>query len=205
MITEVRVYVEGGGDGKDTKANFRQGLGAFLKDLVQIARERRIKWCLVACGSRNETFNAFATALQVHPEAFNVLLVDSEDPVNNSPWQHLKARDHWDTPPLGNERCHLMVQMLEAWLVADVDALGRFYGRGFRAQAIPRQKDVEQISKDTLQSALKQATQDTQPGEYHKTRHTPKLLALLDVHKVRQSASYCERLFSTLTAALEQS
>ena len=205
MVAEVRIYVEGGGDNKDTKAHLRQGLGEFLKGLVQIARERRIRWHIVVCGSRHETFNNYVTALKLHPDAFNVLLVDAEGPINHSPWQHLKTRDQWNPPPVEDDHCHLMVQMTEAWLVADIEALSRFYGRGFRAQAIPSQANVEQISKDALRAGLKQATRDTQPGEYHKTRHTPKLLALVDANKVRQSAFYCDRLFTTLTNVLEQS
>ena len=32
MVKEIRVYIEGGGDGKNTKALIRQGFSGFLQD-----------------------------------------------------------------------------------------------------------------------------------------------------------------------------
>jgi len=49
---------------------------------------------------------------------------------------------------------------------------------------------------------LGQATQNTQKGEYHKVRHGPKILALVDVAKVRGKAKHCERMFTVLTNKL---
>jgi hypothetical protein len=198
MGKEIRVYVEGGGDGKDTKARVRQGFSGFLKDIVALAREKRIRWSITACGSRNSASDGFRTALRTHPEAFNVLLVDSEGPVNSGPCQHLKDRDGWDLSRVADEPCHLMVQVVEAWLVADIAALERFYGQGFQPNSIPRTIDVEQIDKPTLIASLKAATRMTQKGEYHKIRHGPDLLKLLDVAKVRKAAPHCERLLRTL-------
>ncbi|MGO9571559.1 MAG: hypothetical protein ACLP5H_28885 [Desulfomonilaceae bacterium] len=59
MVKAVRIYVEGGGDGKNRKLHFRNGLNAFFKEPVSIARTNRIRWDLVACGSRNDTHNDF--------------------------------------------------------------------------------------------------------------------------------------------------
>jgi len=105
-------------------------------------------------------------ALDTHSDAFNVLLVDSEGPVDNGPKEHLKSRDGWNLPNISVEHYHLMVQMMEAWLVADRDALSRFYGQKFNVNAIPRDLNVEQIGKQALESALKEATRHTANGEY---------------------------------------
>ena len=78
MVNEVRIYAEGGGAGKDTKAAIRRGFGEFLRQLRTLARERRIRWNIIACGPRNAAFDAFKTALRTHTTAFNVLLVDAE-------------------------------------------------------------------------------------------------------------------------------
>jgi len=86
MVNEVRIYAEGGGDGKDTKATIRRGFGEFLSDLRGLARERRIRWKIIACGPRDTAFDAFRTALRTHADAFNILLVDGEGPVNRTPW-----------------------------------------------------------------------------------------------------------------------
>ena len=198
MVNEIRVYVEGGGDGKETKARLRQGFSGFLRDLVDAVRSRRIKWQIVACGSRQQTFSNFMTALETHVDAFNVLLVDAEGPVNGAPWKHLQERDGWNSSSIDDEHCHLMVQKMEAWFIADLDALRQFYGQGFRDGAIPKNPNVEQIDGNALVSTLKEATRNTSKGEYHKTWHAPKLLEQLDASKVRRAAAHCDRLFTTL-------
>jgi hypothetical protein len=212
MVTEVRIYIEGGGDGKNTKALIRQGFSQFLKPLVEIAKNKKIKWDITICGSRNNALRDFRNALKSHPEAFNVLLVDAEASVNfQSPWEHLKLRDNWDAPPdIDDNYCHLMVQAMEAWFISDIATLKKFYGQGFKENAISKNSNVETIDKDSLEPSLKAATRSTTKGEYHKIKHASKLLELLDVGKVRQASPYCvhrrcwrsHRLFTTLTAIM---
>lgn len=135
MVTEIRIYAEGGGDSRDAKAFLRQGFSAFLSSLNSGAREKRIRWHIVTCGARNAAFDAFRTARTQHPEAFNVLLVDSEAPVQTTPWPHLHEQDGWATDGLSDDCCHLMTQAMEAWFIADVAALARFYGQDFHRVA----------------------------------------------------------------------
>ncbi|HLF02482.1 MAG TPA: DUF4276 family protein, partial [Anaerolineales bacterium] len=180
---------------KNAHITFRRGFRAFFQDL-EIAP--------VLCGSRDEAFKRFKVATQASPDVFNVLLVDSEEPLflQNGPRDHLSLRDKWDLPKIGDEHYHLMVRMMEAWLIADVKALHDFYGQGFNANAIPKNTNVEDVEKAKIESALKAATRQTQKGEYHKTKHAPKLLELVDVSKVRKAAHHCDRLFITLMAKL---
>lgn len=199
VVKEVRIYVEGGGDGKDGKAQMRGGFSKFLIHLRNIARSKRIKWQIIACGPRNAAFRNFQNALESHPDAFNVLLVDAENVVTDTPCKHLYQQDGWHMPGITNEQCHLMVQMTESWLVADVEALRQFYNQGFNANSIPTTPDVESIPKNRLESALKAATRNTIKGEYHKIRHGPKILEQLNVDKVRERARHCDRLFQILT------
>ncbi|WP_066384778.1 MULTISPECIES: DUF4276 family protein [unclassified Anabaena] len=205
MVKEVRIYVEGGGDGKNTKALIRQGLSQFLKPLVEVAKSRKIKWSIIMCGTRNHAFRDFKNALKDHPDALNILLVDAEAPVNvESPWQHLKSRDNWDKPlGVDDSQCHLMVQAMEAWFIADIATLTKFYGKGFKENAIPKSSNVEIIAKDNLEPSLKNATCNTTKGEYHKINHASKLLELLDVTTVRQASTKCDRLFTTLQEKME--
>jgi len=58
--------------------------------------------------------------------------------------------------------------------------------------------NVEQVGKQDLESALKEATRHTAKGEYHKIHHGPKILSQLDVSRVRKAATHCNRLFMTL-------
>jgi hypothetical protein len=198
MVDEIRLYVEGAGNDIHTKKLLRDGFRNFLNELVQIARMKRIKFQIIACGPRHQAFSDFSDALQKHPNAFNILLVDSEAAVSKSPWQHLQERDGWNVGQAGDEHCHLMVQIMEAWFIADISALRQFYGKGFNDNAIPKNPNVEQIDKKTLESALIEATRNTSKGEYHKTRHGFKILEQLEVAKVRHAAPHCDRLFKTL-------
>lgn len=149
MVKAIRIYIEGGGDGKDQKAFMKQGFSKFVKSLADLARSQKIGWNIIICGSRNNTFRDFENALKSHPEAFNILLVDAEAPVtDNSSWTHLKSRDNWQKP-LGTDdtHCHLMVQTMEAWFIADLKSLKKFYGQGFQESSITKNADVETIEK----------------------------------------------------------
>ena len=198
----IRVYVEGGGDRKDTKAEIRKAFGVFLRELRDAARQQHLQWDVIACGSRGSAFDAFRTGGKSHPDCFNVLLVDAEGPVSASPKAHLRQVDGWqiDEP---DEHCHVMVQAMEAWIVADLQALRSFYGQGFQESAIPKANDVETIDKDRLLDSLKKASRSTQKGTYHKIRHAGRLLGRLDPATVRKRAGHCERLFATLLGLVE--
>lgn len=199
MVTEIRIYVEGGGD-KESKADLRRAFSTFLGALRDEARRRRIGWSVIACGSRSDAFINFRVALKQNSNALNLLLVDSEGPVSRTPREHLIALDgdagYLATVP--ESQCHLMVQAMEAWIIADPEALARFYGQGFLANALPKTRDIEQIAKDTLVPSLARATRDTQKREYHKTRHAPLLIEQLDTAKVRARSHHCNRLFVTI-------
>lgn len=208
MVKEIRIYIEGGGDGKNTKQLLRGGFSIFFKELVQVARSNKIKWNITVCGSRKNAFRDFKNALAAHPNAFIILLVDSEAPVKlkQRPWEHLKLRDNWDAPAgVDDTHCYLMVQTMEAWFMADIDTLKKFYGQGFKENAIPRKSNVETIEKDLLERSLKAASCDTKSkGEYQKIKHASMLLEMLDVDKVRNASSECDRIFTTLTELMEQ-
>ncbi len=123
------------------------------------------------CGPRREAYEKFLEALQDHPNAFNVLLVDAEEAVKQgkTPIAHLRERkgDEWDLTGVAEEQIHLMVQVMESWFLADKVALQKFYGQGFNLNALPKVRNVEQIAKADLERALDEATRKTQKGEYH--------------------------------------
>lgn len=197
-MSEIRIYVEGGGDQKRTKKRLRKGFDSFLESIKDRAREKRIKWQVVACGGRNYAYKDFKKGLKTHPDAFNILLVDSEGPVNSPPWQHVE----WDACS-GNDSCQLMVQTMEAWLIADRENLISFYGDKFNQNAIPDRRDVETIDKNTLKNSLSRATAGTQKGEYHKTQHGFDLLGTSNPDIVRNRARHCRMLFETIAGYID--
>ena len=204
MVREIRIYVEGGGDRSDTKAAIREGFNGFLHPLRELAQQRGIRWSLIACGPRRNAFESFKIALDQHPEAFNVLLVDSESRVSRSPWEHLRNEDGWSVAGLSESQCHLMVHVVEAWLVADPVTLAAFYGQGFLQNALPRRPHVEEIDKEQLFRSLERATRQSRKGEYHKIRHCSLLLKLLVQERVRSRARHCDLLFRTLEAKITE-
>jgi hypothetical protein len=97
-----------------------------------------------------------------------------------------------------------MVEMMEAWFHGDKKALGRFYGAGFKENALKRNPNVEEILKKDLEDGIKAATKDTPKGNYydHKTEHGPKLLATIKPESVREAAPKCQKLFEAVLARL---
>ena len=89
---------------------------------------------------------------------------------------------------------------MEAWFLADKDNLATFFGRGFNANALPRNPDIEEIPKNDLLTGLKNATRRCRPkGEYSKGRHSFEVLSKTDPVRVLDASPYAKRLVDTLT------
>lgn len=73
MVTEIRLYIEGGGNTKNTKALLRSGFSQFFQSFITKARDRKIRWNITVCGSRNDTYRDFTNALIDYPDACNLL------------------------------------------------------------------------------------------------------------------------------------
>ena len=182
-MTSIALYVEGGGDSEAGKAALRQGFDELLATQKNAARARRMNWKTVLCGGRNATFDAFANATKKKTADFVVLLVDAEDPVNDSTpngrVEHLKTRDNWPFDDVDASHIHLMTQCMEAWIVADVEKLEEFYGKGFKKNALPKREELDEEPKASLYKALGAATKSTKKGSYKKIMHSSEILKRL--------------------------
>ncbi len=189
-----RLYVEDGGDNKASKAVCRRGFKAFIEKAGAAGRISTI----VPCGSRGNTYNSFRAALNVGADA--LLLVDAEGPVTApGAWQHLKDSDNWDRPPTATDgQCHLMVQAMESWFLADPDALASFYGQGFNQSALPRNRNIEQVSKQDAIDGLDRAARNTGRRGYKKGPASYEILERLDPAKVRSASPFAERFVQAL-------
>jgi len=193
-VTAIAIYVEGGGDTPEQKAALRRGLDGLLNNVKSKAREKHLGWKLVCAGGRQATYEAFINALYTNPGTINVLLIDSETPIAivtddidqdaEVRVAHLTQRDQWDLSEAHPQRVHLMVQCMETWIVADVDALRRFYGQGFAPNSLPRRVNLEEEPKVDVYDKLMRATRTTQKGEYGKIRHASQLLQSIDPTQV---------------------
>ena len=194
-MSGISVYVEGGGETAETKAEIRNGMNTFLSSLRESARLKRWHWKVVPCGGRVQARDAFLNARAMEPHLHAILLVDSETVVVGLPRQHLTTRDGWPLTGIPETRVHLMAQVMETWLLSDSDRLQSFYRQGFNVGALPRHQDLERVSKAQISQALEDATRNTQKGRYHKIRHGGPLLGLVQADIVRARCAHCERLF----------
>lgn len=205
-MSGVTIYMEGGGDSKDQKAQLRQGMSQFLATLKERARAKNWKWKLTPCGGRQAAYEAFLNARQ-RPAAGELilLLVDSEAPVTAaSRAAHLRQRagDGWELTGVPEDHIHLMVQAMEAWIVADPEVLTAYYGQNFVRNALPTRANLEEEPKVDCARKLSAATRPTQKGEYQKIRHAADLLARISSEKVRARCPHAETMFSTLSALI---
>lgn len=209
-MTQIALYVEGGGDTAQQQAELRLGFDGLLESAKSRARAKRLGWRLVCAGGRQAAYEAFVNAVHTNPGAINVLLVDSEDPVAPETGDsahdaaarvtHLRQRDGWNLSATRPERVHLMVRCMEAWIVADPDALAAYYGQGFAPNILPARPNLEDEPKPDVYDKLARATRDTKKGEYGKIKHASQLLQRIDPAKVSHR---CPR-FVSLTRVLEQ-
>ena len=192
----VRIFVEGGSQGS-AKSGCRQAFRTFFQKVIPPG-----SFTVVASGGRGAAFKDFCLALRQNQGDYIILLVDSEEAVAAGPWQHLAARhgDEWRRPTgATDDQVHLMVQVMEAWFLADQHALADYYGQGFLAASLPRQPNIELISKKDVFRALEHASKSTKTkGAYHKTKHGFDLLERIDPDLVRVASAHAERLLALL-------
>lgn len=188
----IRIYVEGGGDQRQLKANCREGFRDFFKKAG--FQERMPK--IIACGGRDDAYDMFKTA-HANRNEYALLLVDAEGPITEGqgPWQHLEGSEPDNA---SEEQCHLMVQVMESWFLADRAALAEYYGQGFRSNVIPQYQDVEIVRKEDVYSKLRQATASTNKGRYNKAADSFKILGRINPEKVRQKSAHADRLIRHL-------
>jgi len=142
-------------------------------------------------------------------------LVDSEGPVEPhvSPWDYLRVneRDKWERPRNAEEdQAHLMVQCMEAWFMADREAVVKYFGKRVKTSDFPDpvNNDIERIPKAKIAAALGKAARKvrkargTEKQGYDKVEDGFSLLAVIDPEKVRKASKHAERLWKTLERKL---
>lgn len=190
------LYVEGGGDSKSLRTACRKGFRKFIENAGAGVGASKI----VACGSRGNAYRDFRTAIRDSTDA--LLLVDAEGPVTaQGAWQHLRANDNWERPTTATDgQCHLMVQSMESWFLAHVDALVSYYGQDFSAGALPANPNIELVPKEDVLAGLNRAARNTKKGGYKKGPDSYEILERLDPARVRSGSLFAERFIQALSS-----
>ena len=63
-----------------------------------------------------------------------------------------------------------MVQCMEAWFLADKEALEGYFGSGFSRNALPQEPEIEAVAKADIEHGLREATRRTSKRRYGKVR-----------------------------------
>lgn len=203
-----------GGPGKHTnrKRNKRNDLPtdmrkAFQTFFIKAGLAGRLP-AVVVGGSRGEARQKFASRLKQGEDV--LLLVDSEGPVDARheqgdpkdwlPWEHLKKRDDWQKPKNAkNLHCHLMVESMENWFLADQEAVERYFGKGYKPEKLPSvEKNLEKQDRHSVNNCLKYASNETVKGEYDKGRHSFEILAGIDPNQVIARSQWAARFIRHL-------
>ena len=156
------VYLEGG-------AHLRRPMRNFLRRAVG----SDISIDVDACRSRDRAIARFGRISS--PDA--LLLIDSEGDDVNALRQIVASRARL---PGILDRTFFMVQLMEAWFLADREALQEYYGPRFNARVLPNNSQPETILKNDVIGRLRDATRGTPKRVYDKTAHAPALLNLLN-------------------------
>jgi hypothetical protein len=180
LVTEIRLYFEGA---PELSPAFKE----FFGEIKTRAENKGVRFRAVSTGGKPES--DFRKGRKRNPDALNILLLDSEGPID---------------PARHDESVYWMVQVMEAWFLADPDALARYYGEGFNRGALRKNPNVEEIPKKDVESSLKRAIKDCGKQRYHKTKHAPALLESIDPKRVRTAAPNCERLFREVLGKLDE-
>jgi hypothetical protein len=196
-----KIYVEGGGEGKDLKSKCREGFQKFIQASGNFeGRMPRI----VACGGRNEAFNDFSTAHKSAGNEFVALLVDSEDAVRNieEPWQHLKQRDDWERlAGATDEQALLMTTSMETWIIADRDALHKYFGAELQETALPPLNNLEGRSRKDIFNQLVHATRNCK-NAYQKGERSFDILGKINPSVIKVHLPSLARVITILDTKL---
>jgi hypothetical protein len=209
-VKGIVIYIEGGGDSTDGKAQLRRGFDALLTPQKGKARTKNLHWNIVTCGGRNATADAFLWRSKTSTDEVVVLLVDSEEQVaDQTPAgriSHLRRRDpKWSLSDDQAEKVHLMTQCMEAWIVADPEALAAYYGKQFQISSLPKRTCLDDEPKDALYTALDAATRHTQKGSYAKIKHAGHLLQKIDASKISKRCTSFRQFVTWLDQAIANS
>ena len=157
----MEVYLEG-------HRRLRVPMKSFLRNAVRTIHNQSITLNVEPCGSGDDAVKRCVKGTG------SILLTDSEGEAS----QELIVRV---SGQIGStNRAFFMVQLMEAWFIADRSALAGYFGAGFRDSALPQNPNVEDIPKQDIENCLRDATRNCTKQRYSKGRDDVRLLERLN-------------------------
>lgn len=197
MSRVLRIFVEGSAK---NASDFRTAWGKFFRRHLESLIQEGYVDSITATpgGSGSDTFKLFATSQNRNSGDISVLLIDSERPLGRETvWEVVKQiagkdaqRPDWAT----DQHLYLMVQATEAWLLADHEALERYFGRDFQCGRLPGGV-LESRSVKELTDALEHASRNCGQKRYSHGAAV-KIIEHVEPTKVRSKTKHGERFFS---------
>ena len=154
MVKELRIYFEG-----DNR--LRPAIRHFFSEIAEATSSKGWRFA-PPVATDGKPIQAFRIARQTHRDAWNVLLLDAEDP------EEARRREK-DLEDCDTKSIFWMVQIMESWFLADIDALRRFYDGGFRESALEGNPRVEEIPKTDVLRRLKRQPAERNPASIKRT------------------------------------
>ena len=194
---KAKVYIEGGAPGKVAASQFRRSWRTFFES----AGGAGANFDIIRGQSREATWDRFLRATQ-EPIAgeLPILVVDSESSVaaNRTSWHHLEAQDSWQKPQnTSDDQAFLMVQLMETWFLADLEALRAFFGPKFSDSHLKGLKLPESVEKARVLDGLERATRNCST-RFKKGTVAFELLFRIDPKKIEAACPHAKRLLDRL-------
>ena len=172
----MRLYLEGG-------THLRVHMNRFIRRATGLSR---LDLKVIPCGPRSEAIKRCAK------DSESLLLIDTEGEASDQQITLIASQ-------IGHaNHAFFMVQLMEAWFLADQQALALYYGQGFNDGRLPANLMIEDIPKQDVENGLHDATRGCRKGAYNKKTHAPGLLDKLNPSDVYASCPNFQRLIDFL-------
>jgi len=195
-VSQIRIYFEGNPGLKRPLQVFLEKADPRLKNRIKPIPGR----------GRDDAIYDFLLSVHRDPSLRHVLLIDSEGPDDGHLFDKLTREGSWRPRKVvpTERQVGWLVQIMEAWFLADQEALHAYYGSDLQANALPRNPRVEAIPKADVLSGLKAASLRSTKGGYHKGAHAARILENLDPGRVRRVADHFDQLLVVLIHITEE-
>ena len=195
----VRIYIEGGGDQSGLRRQCREA----FRTLFDQAGFKEGPLHLIACGGRGAAYRDFCIAVR-QKKGYVVLLVDSEDLMIDTPWDHLRKRDGWARPDgVEDDQAQLMVTCMETLVMADREGLRKVFRNCLTEGSLLSETALETKAKRDVQESLEGATKSCgKDRKYEKGRRSFQVVEQLNPDTLKLRLPHFKRLLTTLGAKL---